>query len=677
MTKLKSEETDHRDSNHVEIATNFEPIMSKPLKTRAPGESGIHANNIEFHCPLCRAEFKDVMSLSNHTQICDEKTTVAVFPQEEGQCSRSHPNPRNVEMHPVSHVNIGPEFEPFVTEPKYVETISKQVSSNACDEIDKSGQIECSVCEEKYDNITEYTHHLNMHLDTPAEPLVNMKEQFLDVPSPNLSVDVMIALRCMYCDWQHTCHSSSEATLAHMKHRQLCDPKKRKLHDGIIPWYIKQRLSSDQVNGSDIKGIDDMSVLMVQERKQKYRKRSAKKCKKISINAKNAKISCTLCKAVFSHENGLHQHMKWHKKHKPIAKCPYCPWQYTGDGSFRDAFREHRKSCGLHKKEQSSTDSIPTERIPINITSDKSRQMDVPMTVDEDSPNAESNRDEYPSKVIEINPFVCTLCNRTLSSGAASRQHMDMHERKWQLAKSVVEAMDGNDTKPSIQNSSKYPRVSLLDISTVSSFEIYLKINNNVGTIGTIQSVTEVKAHGHWVIGKERECNQTSHDVNNNNRDTCKSSISGQESTTKPKSISCAICLKQLNMDKIKVKLMPFTCTLCDKSFTLKGSLITHIETFHQKLKPFHHQECTLCKKLFASRDSLTMHIDAIHRKRTPFTCTLCNRSFTQKGNLNRHIDSVHHIHNRRFSCALCDKLFAEKRALTMHFAIVHNHDNK
>ncbi len=30
---------------------------------------------------------------------------------------------------------------------------------------DKSAQIQCSVCDQRYDNITEYTHHLNMHLE--------------------------------------------------------------------------------------------------------------------------------------------------------------------------------------------------------------------------------------------------------------------------------------------------------------------------------------------------------------------------------------------------------------------------------------------------------------------------------------------------------------------------------
>ncbi len=34
---------------------------------------------------------------------------------------------------------------------------------------DKNRQIQCSVCEAQYDNITEYTHHLNMHLEEPLQ----------------------------------------------------------------------------------------------------------------------------------------------------------------------------------------------------------------------------------------------------------------------------------------------------------------------------------------------------------------------------------------------------------------------------------------------------------------------------------------------------------------------------
>ncbi len=39
-----------------------------------------------------------------------------------------------------------------------------------------SNVIQCSVCEEKYDNITEYTHHLNMHLQDSDQLTENIEE---------------------------------------------------------------------------------------------------------------------------------------------------------------------------------------------------------------------------------------------------------------------------------------------------------------------------------------------------------------------------------------------------------------------------------------------------------------------------------------------------------------------
>ncbi len=44
--------------------------------------------------------------------------------------------------------------------------------------LQSTNKIQCSVCEEKYDNITEYTHHLNMHLFStqPAKDMENPQE---------------------------------------------------------------------------------------------------------------------------------------------------------------------------------------------------------------------------------------------------------------------------------------------------------------------------------------------------------------------------------------------------------------------------------------------------------------------------------------------------------------------
>ncbi len=58
---------------------------------------------------------------------------------------------------------------------------------------DKDGQmankIQCSVCEEKYDNITEYTHHLNMHLEDPDQ-LGNDIKCYTDLPSSKIHQDI-------------------------------------------------------------------------------------------------------------------------------------------------------------------------------------------------------------------------------------------------------------------------------------------------------------------------------------------------------------------------------------------------------------------------------------------------------------------------------------------------------
>jgi uncharacterized Zn-finger protein len=44
----------------------------------------------------------------------------------------------------------------------------------------------------------------------------------------------------------------------------------------------------------------------------------------------------------------------------------------------------------------------------------------------------------------------------------------------------------------------------------------------------------------------------------------------------------------------------------------LHGELKIHIESVHEKLRPF---QCTICSKCFSQKRSLRAHLQAIHEK--------------------------------------------------------------
>ncbi|XP_051950952.1 zinc finger protein 366-like isoform X2 [Xyrauchen texanus] len=101
-------------------------------------------------------------------------------------------------------------------------------------------------------------------------------------------------------------------------------------------------------------------------------------------------------------------------------------------------------------------------------------------------------------------------------------------------------------------------------------------------------------------------------------------------------------------------------CRMCEKSYTSKYNLITHI-LGHSGIKP---HGCTLCGKLFKQLSHLHTHM-LTHQGARPHKCQVCHKAFTQTSHLKRHM--MQHSDVKPYSCSVCARGFAYPSELRAH----------
>ncbi|KAM9743105.1 uncharacterized protein znf366 [Menidia menidia] len=101
-------------------------------------------------------------------------------------------------------------------------------------------------------------------------------------------------------------------------------------------------------------------------------------------------------------------------------------------------------------------------------------------------------------------------------------------------------------------------------------------------------------------------------------------------------------------------------CRMCEKSYTSKYNLVTHI-LGHSGIKP---HGCHLCGKLFKQLSHLHTHL-LTHQGMRPHKCQVCHKAFTQTSHLKRHM--MQHSDVKPYSCGVCGRGFAYPSELRAH----------
>ena len=94
-----------------------------------------------------------------------------------------------------------------------------------------------------------------------------------------------------------------------------------------------------------------------------------------------------------------------------------------------------------------------------------------------------------------------------------------------------------------------------------------------------------------------------------------------------------------MNIDEIPEEKKPYQCSICDNSYTTKGSLKIHMDAVHEGKTP---HQCSICNYSYARESSLKTHIKAVHEGKKPHKCSICDRSFVLKHQMKNHIKKIH-----------------------------------
>lgn len=106
----------------------------------------------------------------------------------------------------------------------------------------------------------------------------------------------------------------------------------------------------------------------------------------------------------------------------------------------------------------------------------------------------------------------------------------------------------------------------------------------------------------------------------------------------------------------------PFKCAVCERDFSKKSNYNVHMLRAHSADSSF---PCSECNKSFKCATNLKTHM-RVHTKEKPYRCEFCQKAFGYLSDKRRH--EIGHSGNYPYKCSLCGKPYTRKTLLNRHF---------
>ncbi len=594
-------------------------------------------------------------------------------------------------------------------------------------------QIECSVCEKKYDNFTEYTHHLNMHLEKSGEGTISVDLPSSQIQSHQDSIGV-IKKKSSQQDQSgqidSNIHGNNKTNQNPKLHVQVNLQTSKKLEPLPSTSYVKLVASQpDLTRHNNLEhGLfisctlcdksfafrENLNVHIAAEHGGKPF--SCTLCdesfgQKVALNrhvetthrGKMQPYLCTLCAVSFARKDEINLHNN--TAHPKPFPCTLCDKSY----SLKADLNRHTNAVHHKLKPFSCTlcDKIFTYSYNLNrhIKSTHHKLKNVSSKLSDKS-FAEKCRPSSDIKTVHNNnvkSFSCTLCDKSFMFEENLIRHKQIHgQREVPKTSPAMKQLDTNNCSRNINESfgrNHETKAELMsqpvnDNETKNQSEIYaISIHRtcefqqdgkkeiiNVTPLNQQDNIEMKKSS----IQYDETCTSIGNEEISINQEDKTSIKPNQEShdNTEPETkfpLTCRAREKSLESldltkqdDSVRQKMKQFSCTLCKKSFVKLRSRTKHIKRCHNNLAQKALFPCTFCDKSFAHKRSLNCHIDFVHHKLKTFSCTFCDRSFMRNKDLTAHVDTIHHK-LRPFKCTLCEKSFGRREHLKGHIKIVHD----